>query len=241
MRYDMAKVIVERPRRGGGVRYPRGRSLDGSKVPFDESRKREGMRRPWFKGCAKSLNENLAPLHRYLQANVGRPWNKVYSEVCERINRDSAVQYHVWQHLMMDVCTDPHVVLGQVRRSRFFGMARFYVDPRSGLLRENTKWRSRFFQKPEVKEPLDRIRIDDLREYRLLDGIWYEVELAELAHADCVYDMALRRAASADELVKHYGRRVYAVRKRQLNSKEIRQLPKPQGNAQCRAHSSTML
>ena len=70
------------------------------------------------------------------RSNVGRPWTKVYSEVCERINRDSAVQLHVWQHLMQDVCTDPYVIQGDVRRWPGFEWCRFYVDPRGTPPRE---------------------------------------------------------------------------------------------------------
>jgi hypothetical protein len=32
-----------------------------------------------------ALNENLNPLKRYLHAQVGRPWNKVYAEIAARI------------------------------------------------------------------------------------------------------------------------------------------------------------
>jgi hypothetical protein len=233
MRYDMAKVIVERPRLGGGMRYPRTRRIEGSRIPLEESRNHQGMRRPWMKGNAKNLNENLSPLRRFLQANVGRRWDKVYSEVCERINRDSAVQFHVWQHLMMDVCTDPHVVRGEVgggwRNS--FRYYRFYVDPRCGLLRENATWRSRWdFGKPEETKPVNRVRIDDSHEYRMIDGIWYELELANLTDGSRVYDMGLRAFypdVTSGDLVRFYGRRVYAIRKRQLNSKEIHQILKP--------------
>ncbi len=28
------------------------------------------------------FNNNLEPLIRYLQSNTGRPWSKVYSELC---------------------------------------------------------------------------------------------------------------------------------------------------------------
>ena len=99
MRSDMAKVIVERSRLGGGVPFPRHTPPEGRRVPFEDQCNRQGIRRPWMKGRAKNLNENFAPLRRFLQTNAGRPWNKIYSEVCERINRDSAVQLHVWQHL----------------------------------------------------------------------------------------------------------------------------------------------
>jgi hypothetical protein len=184
------------------------------------------MRRPWFKHGTKHLNENLAPLRRYLQANVGRPWDKVYSEVCEQINRDSAVQLHVWQHLMQDVCRDPHEVLGYVRRPSFPGLVcRFYVDPRNGLLRENTEHRHRRRTKLAVES--DRITVDDTHEYRRIDGIWYELELSPIASVMSFYDMALRRSGpevTVEELVRFYGRRVYAIHKRQLNKREIRRL-----------------
>jgi len=117
MRSDMAKVIVERPRRGGGARYARGSQPDGPSMEL--WRRREGMKTAWRD--RKTLNENLAPLWRFLRSRIGRPWDKVYSEVCERINKNSAVQLHVWQHLMQEVITDPHKVLGYVRTLRLCG------------------------------------------------------------------------------------------------------------------------
>ena len=76
MRDDMAQVIVERPRlRGGSTR--KGRTTDWDAMPS-----REGMRRPHvLRGDPKSLNENLSPLRRYLERQVGRPWDKVYPKL----------------------------------------------------------------------------------------------------------------------------------------------------------------
>jgi len=234
MREDMAKVIVERPRFGGGVRFPRTTAAVRDDLPLEESWKRQGMRRPWnWTPSRKMLNENLAPLVRYLRSNVGRPWNKVYSEVCQRINRNSAVQMHVWQHLMWEVCTDPHLVpqmlQGRVGRWPWsFRQYRFYVDPKTGLLRENPKYRQRFSHEAKPAERLDRVSIDAGREYRLLEGIWYEIELAPLPVGAQVYDMAMRQRSSEispEERARFYGGRpVYAVKKRQLNKREIRNL-----------------
>ena len=227
MRSDMAKILVERPRLGGGVRYPRHRSPEGRRGPsFEDWRSSEGIRRPWLRGGTKSLNENLAPLRRYLRSNVGRPWNKVYSEVCQRINRDSAVQFHVWQHLMMDVCANPYVVAGDVRRG-LLSWFKFYVDPKSGLLRENKQppwWR----QKRRRIEPRMSIPIDDSHEFRQIEGIWYELTLAPIPANKEVFDIVLKvrvSDASADPR-SFYGRPVYCPQggKRQLNSKEIQRL-----------------
>ena len=47
----------------------------------------------------RGLNENLAPLRRYLHAQIGRPWNKVFSEICAGIDRRNTVQQHIHQHI----------------------------------------------------------------------------------------------------------------------------------------------
>ena len=92
MREDMDKVIVERPRKGGG--------RDKGTRQWRNSRERGnhlGMRR----GHAdlKGLNENLAPLRRWLHKQVHRPWDAVYGELCRGIDRRNAVQAHIHQHV----------------------------------------------------------------------------------------------------------------------------------------------
>jgi hypothetical protein len=91
MRSDMAKVIVERPRKKGRAwRKPKGFLREQQKL-FEEGLPfREGIKRCW-QGHTKYLNEHLGPLRRYLDSQVGRPWNKVFSEICTHINRNSAV------------------------------------------------------------------------------------------------------------------------------------------------------
>jgi len=77
MRKDMYKVIVERPRRGkerDSLACQLRGDLDGPP--------RLGMRAGYG---YRELNENLAPLRRYLHTQVGRPWGKVFSEICARI------------------------------------------------------------------------------------------------------------------------------------------------------------
>ena len=54
----------------------------------------------------KSLNEHLGPLRRYLSSQVGRPWDKVYAEICAHISVDSAVQDHVRDHVFDYVTVD---------------------------------------------------------------------------------------------------------------------------------------
>src|ERR1700760_2116860 len=88
MRPDMFKVIVERPRGGGGwaTKQRIVWNDDRTKVPMNRNR-------------SKSLNENLAPLRRFLRRSVGRPWNAVFSEICEGLSVRNPVQKHVRDHL----------------------------------------------------------------------------------------------------------------------------------------------
>ena len=227
MRDDMAKVIVERPRIGGGRKYPRADGKRFGRRGPDALRKREGIGRPWA-GESKFLNENLAPLRRYLRSQVGRPWDKVYGEICQHMNRDSAVQLHIWQHLQMEVCLDPHVIAGEVSRYGAWGhLAEFFVHPRTGLLRQTVR-RGRTGNRRHHEAPQDVVAVDATHELRLIEGVWYEVTLAPLPEAarwaDDVVFRKVAWPAPRCVLERFYRRPAFAVSKRQLNTKEIRRL-----------------
>src|SRR5438045_7109980 len=91
MRADMGKVLVERPRLGRrraerwpgkGYRKRLKKYADAGASPPP----REGMKDSYSFGT-KSFNEHLGPLRRFLDSNVGRPWDKVYSEICKHVDR----------------------------------------------------------------------------------------------------------------------------------------------------------
>ena len=147
MRADMHKVIVERERLGGPVKYRRP-SRESNRA-LDDLPLKEGIRRPHtLTRTRKQLNENLAPLKKYLRRQVGRPWNVVYREISEHLRPTSAVQLHVRQHLWDFVERNP--VIGPDRRV-YRGSARegwplqlysgLYVHPRTGLLCVVPRWR----------------------------------------------------------------------------------------------------
>src|SRR5580692_11623677 len=143
MREDMYKVIVERPRRGkeGDTFAARLRNdFDGPT--------RLGMRAGYG---YRSLNENLAPLRRYLHAQIGRPWNKVFSEICAVIDRRNTVQQHIHQHIRDFIAIDVDVREGRLvdladrwrfHRSDFGVSQELFVDPGTGLIRPNKHFRS---------------------------------------------------------------------------------------------------
>ena len=241
MRSDMFKIIVERPRRGRtrtGSDYPRGHLKNvwsGRRKPdFEAAPCTESMGGHY---AHKELNENLAPLVRFLRANVGRPWNKVRSEIAAQLSCKSAVQKHVFDHLRgyvkQDVRLDGKVVLakewhGYEPLVSQGGWMRFYVCPRTGLLRLAPLVARK---RPPAASPGDRRILSPERELRLIAGLWYEVALAvipatEAARQGCcdvVENIALGSAAYQARAAIHplwlSGR--YAVSKRQLNGREI--------------------
>lgn len=241
MRNDMFKVIVERPRRGGGFHAER-------RTPIDEdSPARESLR--WRHVDRKWLNENLRPLERYLRQQVGRPWDKVFSEICQGIDRRNTVQQHIHQHLGDYVAVKVVVIdgipceptrWGEMRPLESAWASRFYVDPCNGLLRANkARERTRKEQSARQMErrrpPAHRRELSPLRQLHRLGGIWYEVGLAPLTDAavfDVVWGKSVLPDHAKDSAIRErprgnavlYGRHgVYATHKRQLSARELRE------------------
>jgi hypothetical protein len=151
MRSDMSKVIVERPRRGGGHDRKRRPARE-----FDDMPSKQSMKRGHFD--LKDLNENLAPLKRYLHKNVGRPWDKVFSEICENIRMDNAVQKHVRSHVYHYVHRNVIVEGKEIFTRGILGVCELwngdlYVCPKSGLLKE---YRRRSKARARRISPLDK-------------------------------------------------------------------------------------
>lgn len=226
MRPDMDKVLVERPRYASSAPTPDDR-LPWRSVPMEDWPTRGRMGR-----TTKSLNENLAPLRRFLRSRVGHPWDKVFGELSARISRGNAVQAHILQHLYHYVAVNTTAIGGRLfpidRWGRIFqGWLEpdFYVDPRSGLLRV---WEPR---RSDVRSRLSTpvfTRVDDHRYHAQFKGVWFELRVAPLRDDPMgCYDVALRRVIEMNSgktavAQRHYGAEVYAISKRSLNTKEIK-------------------
>jgi len=163
LRSDMHEILIERPRGGAGW----GRSwprfdwrLAAAAAMTSDDLICSAPQRGWADGGptklrmgprrrSKWLNENLAPLRRFLLRRVGRPWNAVHAEICAQLKLDSTVQKHVLDHLrhyveLYPVFIDNWPHHAQARR---YGLAGghgysplsdygrgFYVCPQTGTL-----------------------------------------------------------------------------------------------------------
>ncbi|MEY2538336.1 MAG: hypothetical protein QOG67_2076 [Verrucomicrobiota bacterium] len=179
MRNDIKFLLVERPRIGSrkrslktggslkaGVDY--GDDFDAGPSVLPSSIAANG----WSQ---KELNENLRPLYQFLRKSVGKPWNKVYSEIREQIDPRRTIGFHVLQHVEQfvhqDVIVIKRVPYWQTGGKEFYGM---YVDPRTGILRHH----------PYRKRPPEPKAVDSVR-WR--NDIWFKMEvLRKRTECGCV-------------------------------------------------------
>lgn len=236
MRYDMPKILCERPRRSAFSRL--GSKKDRSaNIPLEDRPAKQPMPDRRRYGEYKELNENLAPLRRFLRSQVGRPWNKIFSEIRKVSPPQTPVLQHIYTHLFQYV--EIHVEMrgkvpyeshGRYKITSSSGYPSYYVNPRTGLLclapqKEST--RSYYLR----QEQQDRQRKDIVREsdtvWLVKDrNIWWEVRVGPLPAGDFWH----WKAEGATRVKAHLSpdfpwpssARVYPLSKRQLSKKEIK-------------------
>jgi hypothetical protein len=138
----MFKVIVERPRWGVSLatapKVKRSREPDRKQIGVKRHAAVDGQFR-------KGLNENLAPLIRFLRSRRGRRWDDVFSEICAQLDTGSTVKMHVRQHLDDFVMRPVRgryggwIWQGRKLTPELMGWRRhrhFFVDPADGILKD---------------------------------------------------------------------------------------------------------
>lgn len=207
MRKDMSKVLTTRPRYGGNttgmrktyekkntpreVRYFKG-------VKVDLSPKRESMKRKHkVDGDSKYFSDHIEPLRRYLRKQVGRPWDDVWSEICQEFRGTGLQAQHIKQHVKWEVGGVPH---SQEPTGSYFEWHQpsygvVYVDE-EGILRLAPK-RSYRYKKPEYPY----YRESDSIEYHNINGNWYRMEFAY--SPICLgYYVVSKKAVSKKEILR---------------------------------------
>jgi hypothetical protein len=247
MRADMSKVIVERPRKKGRAwNRPKGALRRMRRYGEDGPPSREGIKVCWG-DHTKWLNEHLGPLRRYLDKQVGRPWNKVFSEICEHIDRNSAVQDHVRDHISDYVTTNVIVIAGILccgegnwnygRPLHELGYRPWYVCPRTGLLRRIKPASRKHQLRPKNPDLPKFVRVSETLQCRIINGAWHLVTLKPLRDphhqrkCSTEVDVVLQRRVvelSPTEAKRHFGAEVYAVAVRRLALRELRNYPIPE-------------
>lgn len=160
MRHDMLKVIVEGPcvahehasashhilqnRFRNNYRTAKHFKLDQENEVCDEyCRAILPMRHRRVGYECKMFSPHYSPFIRYLEAQVGRRWNDVYSEISARLRSSTTItpwvsdcaSWHVHINTYRD--TDNRVRDAEYRRECDF-MGSLYVEPETGILCSGT-------------------------------------------------------------------------------------------------------
>jgi hypothetical protein len=216
MRSDLHEVLIERPRSGMRRKTardskPKAREWTGSEDDFAHSYRPRRQR-------DKHFDDLISPLRRWLRHQVGRPWDTVWSELCRGIDTRSVVGRHLLDHVRGEVSLDCYY---DVSRRRFVAkhvrrghdlVDGLYVDPRHGLL----CWRQpapRRRTRRRMDLPADTRQITDTRFQLKRSGIWFEAEVALLLTTP---------GSRVEPDIRWYTSDYTIVRKRQLNSRELR-------------------
>lgn len=224
-------IVIERPRTGGRIKSPKGEkkalekltreaSIDGLLCPYLHKRGRYRT---------KYFSDNLSPLRRWLRSQVGRPWDEVYSQLCRRLDTRTLSGQHIFSHVWDYV--ERYVVFVDgipyskedtrypLVKTYRYERDRFYVHPESGILCQVKALPPKRKSKPEVS---DRIRLDAFREYRQIEGIWYEITFRPFPALQIPFDLLLKVQLARKQARGTYGKLVYAARKRQCGKKELK-------------------
>jgi hypothetical protein len=173
VRSDMHKVVTERPRHGHGNpsrKWGARVSEDYEGAAFVSS-----ARGRQYAAGPKEFSDFLAPLKRFLQAQVGRPWDKVYSEIRKGVPAGLHGS-HLWSHIRRIVeidCVERDGVIYPQPRFLEDGtseVTRLYVHPRTGLLRNKPR-RAKTERGKAV--PIHWIKLGEAEEFRRINAIWY--------------------------------------------------------------------
>lgn len=219
MRPDFAKLLVQTPRRAGkGVTYKRHRTRTRL-IAEDEVAAPLGMRTPYNAGYVrKEFDEYFAPLLRMLNKNVGRPWDKIYSELSKSLNGGGTVIEHVKVHLRQFVITDAL----ESDRDGIYGHYRKFGDGFTPLYKGQL-----FVNKhgllarakappapPKEEPPVTFVQLPGEEAYVRHHGVWYWARMAPLFRCTEEDKNVTKRDVFLGEFtggVRNYGKGMYAL------------------------------
>lgn len=224
----MKKVVVEKPRRGSRQRNNKfGARL--RYVPdhdYDEQPKKARGFESYTAGSRKWFTDVLGPLSGFLRKNVGRPWDKVYSELSAGLDKRKTTGMHIFQHVKDMVATDcycgPDGRVYHLQWSQEREVTGLYVHPRTGLLCEVSPQMRR---RREQQEAAKFLRVSDHLGYQKHDNIWYRVKLEPRfvrwsgGRRPVIWDIFLKKQVTLD-----YGQHWIALEKRQCGRREMEEI-----------------
>jgi len=130
----------------------------------------------------KEFNENPRLLERFLESQVGRPWNKIYSEIRSNPDCRRNIGLRVLNRIKRLVATDCFLENRQVLRHGGwcgpYPPRELFVHPKTGLL---CRPRPPRYERPAPE--ITRVMIDDLHWFEKVEGLWYRFDHERRKHS----------------------------------------------------------
>ena len=170
-------------------------------------------------------------MKQYLRAQVGRPWDKVYSEICQSCSKDGAVNAHIFQHLYDFIETNvtmkdgkPGVINLRFQRrgwqelyANYNNEAPIYVDPRDGIIKRydravaNKKKREAVAKAELAALKAKHVVVDEYLEFAKVAGIWYKYKLSPMPEPTPTWEKPEGMLYSEWTLLSPEGRKKFGV------------------------------
>ena len=205
MRPDFNKLLVERERPRSWMKFGYTRKNKNLNAATDQLGigGREGMRkRHKISGDYKNFNENLNPLKSWVHSQLGKKWDKSYSDLRKTFDARGVINAHILEHLFDYVEIHTKLIDGVVmvldtgysgskgyiplkKRTNASYRHDYYVCPKDGTLKSMIKPPRRSVikqQEADAVKKRDAI-FRDLGDKHLHledDGIWYVYEVSTL-------------------------------------------------------------
>jgi hypothetical protein len=228
--HRLNEIVIERPRGGMRISLRKQAGFKKQLNKLTQEATEDGLLCPYLikpRNKSKWLSDHLGPLRRFLRSKVGQPWNDVYSQLSQCLDRSTVTGQHVLDHLWDYVERHVELIDDIPHRQPYSGRAgpliscyrsQFYVHPETGILTAVALEPRKQKKKPYSTECL---AIDKYHQYRKLNDIWYLITFADLLPSSIspVFDVLegeLDPRAYAYRYLK-----LYAVKKQQCNKKEI--------------------
>lgn len=191
MRKDLAKCTTESPRAGAkGKCY---KTKYGGRVhihpdpdhdyPNEHGGYRSSARKRHWE--YKSFTDVLNPLRGAIRSNLGRPWDDVYSEFAQLLDRRSVSGIHIWGHFLDEVAINTYMGVdgnvycksgyGGIRALGRYRRGEFYVHPYTKILSYYPPPERKGYEKPR------KLMVPGMEpwEYRKIDGLWFRCIVVE--------------------------------------------------------------
>lgn len=182
MRPDMQEVLITPGRRGSGfsrneeLRKIRRKRIEDDETGWKQSCTPRGHHN-WGDRKIDQKGDHVMPLKHWLEAQVGRPWDDIYSEIRKNNSPHSAVGAHIYTHLWGFVERNPtYREDGTPCRSYYYSWretqpltaGEMYID-RQGILRK-----AKGLPRKEVTKPQTVIQITS-NQYAVMNkkGVWF--------------------------------------------------------------------